>query len=67
MTLPAPLRLTKESLQPEGIYLLDVGTVTYLWIGTESDPQCWQVLFNCKELKDVPTFVTEVESFSTIQ
>jgi hypothetical protein len=59
ITMPTPLRLTKESLQSEGIYMLDVGTVTYLWVGTESDPKCWQALFNCSELKDIPVSLPE--------
>ena len=57
------MRLTKESLQAEGIYMLDTATITYIWVGTESDPQLRQLLFDCTELDKIPDYLSEVFEF----
>ncbi len=42
--LPAPLRLTSASLDPKGIYLLDNGLSTFIWLGEACDPRLAKTL-----------------------
>lgn len=39
LILPTSLRLTKNTLEPNGIYLLDTGMDTFFWLGTDCNPK----------------------------
>ena len=43
--LPALLNLTSEKLERHGIYLLDDGIESYLWVGSNAHPELCSLLF----------------------
>jgi len=49
--LPRTVGLSVESLSSEGIYVLDNGLETYVWVGRASDPACTIALFGVDSLE----------------
>jgi len=51
--LPNAINLSVESLSSEGIYLLDNGIDSFIWVGRASDPAINHALFGAESLSDV--------------
>jgi len=49
--LPSTLALTVDSLSSDGIYVLDNGVETYVWVGRASDPAATLALFGMENLE----------------
>ncbi len=54
--LPSAINLSVESLSSEGIYLLDNGSDTFLWVGRASDAATNSALFGLESLENMDTF-----------
>ena len=54
--LPQAINLSVESLSSEGVYLLDNGLDSFLWVGRASDAATNNALFNFDSLENVDTF-----------
>jgi len=50
--LPKAVGLTADSLSSEGIYVLDNGIDTYIWVGRASDPAATIALFGTESLEN---------------
>lgn len=59
VVLPSMLNLTKESLQQEGIYLLEDGEAILIWIGRSADPNILQSLFGNGNIDQLDTNAAE--------
>ena len=60
LVLPTALRLTKDSLESNGIYLLDNCFTSFLWVGQEVEANLCAELFNCNNYQEISTNITEV-------
>jgi len=50
--LPRPVGLSVDSLSSDGVYVLDNGVDTYVWVGRASDPAATMALFGVESLEN---------------
>ncbi len=60
--LPESLPLTMSSLDASGIYLLDDGLTTLIWIGSRCPSSCYEELFTCGSTANLVLIAAEVQS-----
>ena len=51
--MPSLLRLSTDSIQPEGMYLAENGVQVMMWVGSDVKPEFIKQMFGLHSLHDV--------------